>query len=266
MTSRDQLENEYFERQNKTAYPYLDVQGKWYNSLKRAVAPINPFALEQSSSKPRLNMGVFSAMDFIQPDIFPAQEKPSAIGVAHFDPKQDMYPTINESRTFGFAIPPEQLGHLAIVPDEIPRVCTRQLNIYKRCAMINGPSKCSDEAGYFLATCPTFALDDLRNGKLFNAKAKVIQRQEYRDAMEISPYNKGRSVRDVDVSVNYRRGTGDNLRADSFWIDDRYADVTQEDIDAAKARVAARNAAQGHSAGAHGHHDGHKHGHGKGHH
>lgn len=264
MTSRDQLDNEFFARQAKTAYPYIDVDGKWYNSVKRVLAPINPFALEQASSKPRLNMGIFSSMGFIEPDILPAKEKPSAFGLSHFDPIKDMYPTTTESQPFGMTIPKEQLGSIHIAEQETPRVCSRYLNIFKRCAMVNGPAKCRDEERYFLSTCPTFALEDLRSGKLFNAKAKVIQRQEYRDAMEISPYNKGRSIRDVDVNVDFRKGMAPNLRSDSMWIDDRYADVTQEDIEQAKARVAARNAARGLTEAAHGHKDAH--GHGKGHH
>ena len=40
-------------------------------------------------------------------------------------------------------------------------------------------------------------------------------------------------------------GTADKLRSDSMWIDDRYVDISQAEIDQAKERVKKRNEAQG---------------------
>ncbi len=41
-------------------------------------------------------------------------------------------------------------------------------------------------------------------------------------------------------------GTASKLRPDSMWIDDRYIDVIQSEIDQAKQRVRARSEAKGH--------------------
>lgn len=70
-------------------------------------------------------------------------------------------------------------------------------------------------------------------------KFEEIQRRQYREAMEVSPYNKGRTVRDIS-NRTYVHGTRQYLRPDTIWADDRYSDVTQEDIDAARVRYAER--------------------------
>lgn len=58
--------------------------------------------------------------------------------------------------------------------------------------------------------------------------------------MSEGEYNQGRSMQDIDDSKRYIHGTKAHLRPDTFWADDRYANVTQEDIDAAKIRYAER--------------------------
>jgi hypothetical protein len=149
-------------------------------------------------------------------------------------------------------IPKEDFGHYKIEQVKIPKVCHRYMNIFNRCSMINGREKCTREALNLLSVCPNFALDTLREGKMFTQKAKIIQRQEYHDAMKVSSYNKGRTIANVDANKRISDGMAPNLRADSLWIDDRYADVTQQDIDAAKARFAAKQAARAEHERAHG--------------
>jgi len=237
------------------------------SSFRRFIAPINPLAIEQSNSKPRLNMGMYSSGGFMGPDLLPAKEVPSAFGIAHFNGEKDMYPNNYENPAMGLSIPKEQYGRLEIKNGEIPKVCTRNMDRYQRCVLINGKNKCEEEGKYFMATCPPFAQDDIYEGKLFNAKAVVVQRQEYKDAMEVSSYNKGRTIADIDAKATVPGGSARGVRPDSLWIDDRYADVTQEEIEAAKARVKARNAAKeaaNPKQDAHGHKDAHNHG--KGHH
>lgn len=63
--------------------------------------------------------------------------------------------------------------------------------------------------------------------------------------MDVPAYNKGRTVANVSRR-NWNDGTADKLRTDSMWIDDRYVDITQEEIEQAKARVQKRNDAKGH--------------------
>lgn len=58
--------------------------------------------------------------------------------------------------------------------------------------------------------------------------------------MSEGEYNKGRSLKDVDGSKSRIHGTRRYLRPDSFWADERYVNVIQEDIDAAKLRHAKR--------------------------
>jgi hypothetical protein len=57
--------------------------------------------------------------------------------------------------------------------------------------------------------------------------------------MEVSSYNQGRTVANVPRR-SWNDGQADKLRPDSMWIDDRYADINQADVDAAKLRVKAR--------------------------
>ena len=44
--------------------------------------------------------------------------------------------------------------------------------------------------------------------------------------MEVSSYNEGRTLEDVDGSKRWIDGTRERLRPDSMWADDRYADIT----------------------------------------
>lgn len=57
--------------------------------------------------------------------------------------------------------------------------------------------------------------------------------------MQVSEYNKGRTVADVS-NKDYIDGTRKYLRPDTMWADERYSQVTQAEIDQAKQRVAER--------------------------
>ena len=57
--------------------------------------------------------------------------------------------------------------------------------------------------------------------------------------MEVADYNQGRTVANVPRKT-WVDGTASHLRSDSMWIDDRYVDITQAEIDQAKERVKAR--------------------------
>ena len=62
--------------------------------------------------------------------------------------------------------------------------------------------------------------------------------------MEIADYNQGRTVANV-ARKSWVDGSADKLRPDSMWIDDRYVDINQAEIDQAKQRVRARSEAKG---------------------
>ena len=48
--------------------------------------------------------------------------------------------------------------------------------------------------------------------------------------MKVSDYNLNRSMKDVDDSKRYIHGTRKYLRPNTFWADDRYVNVTSDEI------------------------------------
>lgn len=54
--------------------------------------------------------------------------------------------------------------------------------------------------------------------------------------MEIADYNKGRSIKDIDHSKRYKDGLRANLRPNTMWPDERYIDVTLDEVIEAKKR------------------------------
>lgn len=51
--------------------------------------------------------------------------------------------------------------------------------------------------------------------------------KKYKDVMSIPSYNKDRTVADVPLR-SWADGNKHNLRPNTLWADDRYADVTAE--------------------------------------
>ncbi len=64
-------------------------------------------------------------------------------------------------------------------------------------------------------------------------RIEALNNQKYRRAMEVPDYNQGRTVANVPRRT-WIDGNADNLRPDSMWIDDRYVDITQAEVDQAK--------------------------------
>jgi hypothetical protein len=57
--------------------------------------------------------------------------------------------------------------------------------------------------------------------------------------MDVPYYNKGRTVADVPLR-SWVDGTRERLRPDTLYADDRYHDITQEEVVAARERVKKR--------------------------
>lgn len=119
---------------------------------------------------------------------------------------------------------------------------------YYRCLNSNDSKaeKCKQEQDNILGVCPGWALDTIRNNNLQRLKIEAINNKKYREAMSVSHYNIGRTVADVPRRT-WADGSRQNLRPDTLWADDRYVDVTQKEVDEAKARVKARRQARGQS-------------------
>jgi hypothetical protein len=62
--------------------------------------------------------------------------------------------------------------------------------------------------------------------------------------MTVGEYNIGRTVANVP-NKKWSDGARQNLRPDTIWADDRYVDVTQKEIDEAKARIKKRREERG---------------------
>ena len=117
---------------------------------------------------------------------------------------------------------------------------------YHTCLIANDDDKqkCAQEGQDILAICPPWALDSMKDTNRLKLKLEAQNNAKYRKSMEVADYNKGRTVADVPLR-SWEDGERQNLRPNSIWADDRYADITQKEVDAAKERVAKRRAERG---------------------
>lgn len=134
--------------------------------------------------------------------------------------------------------PGDQLAFTSI---ELPRFCQRTISTYKRCLVANddNEARCHEEQDNIISICPNWALDALKKKQLSFLRQEAINNKRYRNVMEVPEYNQGRTVANVPRK-SWVDGTASNLRPDSMWIDDRYVDITQAEIDQAKERVKAK--------------------------
>ena len=82
----------------------------------------------------------------------------------------------------------------------------------------------------------------MKERKLSHLKVEALNNKKYREVMDVPSYNKGRTVANVPLK-SWVDGSRQNLRPNTLWADDRYADVTQEEVDAAKERIKKRREA-----------------------
>jgi len=82
-------------------------------------------------------------------------------------------------------------------------------------------------------------LNNLKEKKLGLIKLEAINNKRYREAIAVSSYNQGRTVADVPLR-RWEDGSREHLRPNTLWADDRYVDITSDEVKAAKVRVEER--------------------------
>ncbi len=104
----------------------------------------------------------------------------------------------------------------------IPRGCFREIRKYQACTKETGDKdKCLEQKISIMEVCPDHILESLREKKKWLLRAEVIDNETYRRAMEVSDFNRGRSVSDLKLKT-WEYGLARNLRSDSLYQDDRY--------------------------------------------
>jgi len=254
----------YIEDVLQTRYPYVNLTestvGVALNNFRRSISSVNPFAFAQVPSQDRIAFGIRQGNGFYTPMPYPNSIVFWKMFPSHYDPLTD---DTKKERWQVEERAPGDHSHFVFTADKLPRGCIRQLQNFKRCEMVNGKEQCSGEAHEILKVCPTWALDEMKDKQRFISKVAAINTHQYRNALEVSEYNKGRSIKDISEKT-WLDGTKDRLRPDTMWADERYSKITQTEINEAKKRVDERNqkrlaAASGHAethhdAAGHAHH------------
>ena len=109
--------------------------------------------------------------------------------------------------------------YMTLVQSMIPRGCYRQIRNFKTCTTANPGEACMDQKLSIMEVCPDHVLEALKEKKKWFARAETIDNETYRRAMQVSDFNRGRSVSDLKLkSWTY----GHTLRSDSWYQDDRW--------------------------------------------
>lgn len=109
--------------------------------------------------------------------------------------------------------------YMQLIPSKIPRGCFREIRNYQACA--KDGAECLEKKISIMEVCPDHILEGLRERKKWLLRAELIDNETYRRAMEVSDFNRGRSVSDLKLKT-WEHGTAANMRSDSYWQDDRY--------------------------------------------
>jgi hypothetical protein len=67
-----------------------------------------------------------------------------------------------------------------------------------------------------MEVCPDHILEGLREKKKWMLRAEVIDNETYRRAMEVSDFNRGRSVSELKLKT-WEAGMAHKLRSDSLF-------------------------------------------------
>lgn len=110
----------------------------------------------------------------------------------------------------------KQSKYMVITHEEIPRGCFKEILSYQKCVEQNGKEACFGDKISIMEVCPDHVLEALREKKKWFLRAEQIDNDTYRRAMEVSDYNKNRSVSDLKLK-DWSHGTAKNMRTDSLW-------------------------------------------------
>lgn len=110
---------------------------------------------------------------------------------------------------------------MTLQPNYIPKGCYREIRKYQACAATEGKDACFNDKLSIMEVCPDHVLEGLREKRKWYLRAEAIDNQTYKRAMQVSDYNKSRSVSDLDIK-NWAYGHPKNLRTGTTWEDDRY--------------------------------------------
>lgn len=218
-------------------YTYVDLGSglsRAFSGFKRITSYVNPFAIQQGSTAEKIGFTPSFNSKWFIPSPLTNNVSYGRLGPSHYDAQnQANFSPPDPSHAVQ---PLETFGNMHISHEPIPLACVRPLQKLYRCRMINGDEKCKQEENILLAQCPNPVLAEMRNQKLTAAQHRLIQLADYKKAIEVSEYNRGRSIAQVPSNADASWGTRAHLRPDTLWADERYANVTSEEIEAAKQR------------------------------
>ena len=141
---------------------------------------------------------------------------------AHDDWMPDRKARTLGTRQGGFCQPNmKNSKYMTLLPNMIPRGCYREIRKFQACQSANGKGTevCQNQKLSIMEVCPDHILEGLREKKKWFARAETIDNETYRRAMQVSDYNRGRSVSDLKIK-DWSHGY--TLRSDSLYQDDRY--------------------------------------------
>lgn len=223
-----------------TLYPYLDfkggVVGNMMGPIRRALVSVNPFASQQIPSHDSVGMADRWGNGFYTPPNYLSNNVYSHLFPNHYDSLSNADPSKEPfDPVWSQVAGPGVRGKLGTYSETYPKGCSRQVQYYTRCKNVNGKEKCEQEMQNVLELCPNWCLEDMRQQKRFEKKVALIQREEYNQGMAVASYNEGRTMADVSNKTHVH-GTRTYLRPDTLWADERYRDVTKDEVMAARER------------------------------
>ncbi|EGR29904.1 hypothetical protein IMG5_146230, partial [Ichthyophthirius multifiliis] len=228
-----------------TNYPYINVkqdsQSQLLADFRRSISSINPFALRQVPSEDRHAFGYRWGNQFFTPNPYPNNIHFDRLFPTHYDPLSESAKSNDSLQLMKSA--PNTYSKLVFSSDKFPRPCIRTIQYYQRCKMVNDKTKCEQEKNDILSICPNWALDSMKEKKRQQLKKHAIDRQVYENAMKVEDYNQGKSVSQIS-NKTWKNGTRHYLRPDTMWPDDRYSEITQQEVNEAKQRMAERTRRQ----------------------
>jgi len=110
---------------------------------------------------------------------------------------------------------------MSLRPSIIPRGCFKEIRNYHKCATAKGAANCFADKISIMEVCPDHVLEGLREKKKWTLRAELIDNDTYKRAMQVSDFNLGRSVTELQLKT-WDFGKSCNMRSDSLYQDDRY--------------------------------------------